>query len=68
MHQPRSMVGSPLEADLDAFPKFRHASGHYATLQAAASAPGCFEFQTVSDCLRSQAGDLLYLRLGRIEL
>lgn len=30
----QSMVGSPLEADLDAFPKFRHASGHYATLQA----------------------------------
>ena len=27
------MVGSPIEADLNAFPKFKDASGHYATLR-----------------------------------
>ncbi|CAE7598971.1 hif1an [Symbiodinium pilosum] len=30
----QSMVGSPIEADLNAFPKFKDASGHYATLRA----------------------------------
>ena len=30
----QSMVGSPKEADLEAFPKFREAQGHYATLKA----------------------------------
>mmetsp|Transcript_38629 Transcript_38629/g.86370 ORF Transcript_38629/g.86370 Transcript_38629/m.86370 type:complete len:404 (+) Transcript_38629:89-1300(+) len=30
----QSMVGSPLEADLTAFPRFKDAIGHYATLQA----------------------------------
>eukprot|EP00931_Biecheleriopsis_adriatica_P119401 TRINITY_DN94622_c0_g1_i1.p1 TRINITY_DN94622_c0_g1~~TRINITY_DN94622_c0_g1_i1.p1 ORF type:complete len:436 (+),score=95.78 TRINITY_DN94622_c0_g1_i1:58-1308(+) len=30
----QSMVGSPLEADLEAFPNFSEAKGHYATLKA----------------------------------
>ena len=31
----RSMVGSPVEGDLTAFPKFKDAIGHYATLKVA---------------------------------
>ena len=33
MRADRSMVGSPVEVDLTAFPKFKDAVGHYATLK-----------------------------------
>ena len=62
----RSMVGSPQDVDLKAFPKFKDAVGHYATLKDCRFS--CLVVRLIASSSISaqsvQAGDLLYLQLG----